>query len=60
MQHSVDCGAGIGVFLAVNSSLVIVISGARAGIWGSVYLDSFGEEDRDLRFAKTIVKTQPD
>ncbi|XP_014668965.1 PREDICTED: E3 ubiquitin-protein ligase UBR3-like isoform X2 [Priapulus caudatus] len=54
VQHSVDCGAGTGVFLAINSSLVIVISGARAGIWGSVYLDSFGEEDRDLRRGKPL------
>lgn len=54
VQHSMDCGAGTGIFLAVNSSLVIIVSGARACIWGSVYLDSFGEEDRDLRRGKPL------
>ena len=49
VAHSVDCGSGTCIFLAVNSSTVIVIRGRRACLWGSVYLDSFGEEDRDLK-----------
>ena len=49
MQHSIDCGAGTAIFLAVNSSTIIVIRGKRACLWGSVYLDAFGEEDRELK-----------
>lgn len=49
VAHSVDCGAGTSIYLAVNSSTIIVIRGRRACLWGSVYLDSYGEEDRDLK-----------
>ena len=48
-QHSIDCGAGTAIFLAINSSTIIVIRGKRACLWGSVYLDAFGEEDRELK-----------
>ena len=48
-QHALDCGRGTGIFLIVLSSVIIIIRGDRVCIWGSVYLDSFGEEDRDLR-----------
>lgn len=50
MQHSIDCGAGTAMYLVVTSSYVIVIRGKRACLWGSVYLDSFGEEDRELKY----------
>lgn len=49
LQHSIDCGAGTAIFLGVNSSFIIVIRGKRACLWGSVYLDAFGEEDRELK-----------
>ncbi|CAB0019689.1 unnamed protein product, partial [Nesidiocoris tenuis] len=49
VQHSIDCGAGTAVYLVVTSSYVIVVRGKRACLWGSVYLDSFGEEDRELK-----------
>ena len=48
-QHSVECGAGCGIVLLVNSSTIVVIRGPRATLWGSVYLDEHGEEDRDLK-----------
>jgi len=48
-QHALDCGAGTGMFLSVNSSTIVVVRGKRACLWGSVYLDSFGEEDRELK-----------
>jgi len=48
-QHAYSCGAGTAMFLVVTSSYVIVIRGKRACLWGSVYLDSFGEEDRELK-----------
>ncbi|KAH3873595.1 hypothetical protein DPMN_036889 [Dreissena polymorpha] len=48
-QHSVECGAGTGIFLLINSSIIVVIRGPRAALWGSVYLDEYGEEDKDLK-----------
>lgn len=54
VSHSIVCGAGTAMFLAVNSSTIIVIRGKRACLWGSVYLDSFGEEDRDLKRGKPL------
>lgn len=52
--HSIACGAGTAIYLAVNSSTIIVIRGKRACLWGSVYLDSYGEEDRDLKRGKPL------
>ena len=49
VKHSWDCGGGTGIFLAVNSSTIVVIRGRRACIWGSVFLDNFGEEDKELK-----------
>lgn len=49
-QHAINCGAGTAIFLSVNSSTIVVIRGKRACLWGSVYLDSFGEEDRELKY----------
>ena len=54
-QHALDCGRGTGIFLIVLSSVIIIIRGDRVCIWGSVYLDSFGEEDRDLRWVNVAV-----
>lgn len=48
-QHSMQCGGGTGIFLVVPSTLIIVIRGRRACLWGSLYLDDYHEEDRDLR-----------
>ncbi|RWS23952.1 E3 ubiquitin-protein ligase UBR3-like protein [Leptotrombidium deliense] len=52
--HSESCGAGTAIYLAVNSSTIIVIRGKRACVWGSVYLDAYGEEDRDLKRGKPL------
>jgi len=54
IQHALDCGRGTGIFLIVLSSVIIIIRAERVCIWGSVYLDSFGEEDRDLRRGKPL------
>ncbi|KAL1137748.1 hypothetical protein AAG570_009444 [Ranatra chinensis] len=54
VQHSIDCGAGTAMYLVVTSSYVIVIRGKRACLWGSVYLDSFGEEDKELKRGKPL------
>ncbi|XP_075465223.1 E3 ubiquitin-protein ligase UBR3 isoform X3 [Ascaphus truei] len=52
--HSQNCGAGTGIFLLVNASVIIIIRGHRFCLWGSVYLDAHGEEDRDLRRGKPL------
>ena len=49
VRHSINCGAGTGPFLSVNSATTVVIRGKRACIWGSIYLDAFGDEDRELK-----------
>lgn len=49
VAHAAECGAGTGVFLVVTSTYIIVIRGHRACLWGSLYLDDFEEEDRDLK-----------
>ena len=43
------CGYGTAVFLIMMSSSIFIIRGEKASVWGSVYLDAFGEEDIDLR-----------
>ncbi|XP_074659002.1 E3 ubiquitin-protein ligase UBR3-like [Tubulanus polymorphus] len=54
VQHSINCGAGTGLYLVVNSSVVVLIRGDRATLWGSVYLDEYGEEDKDLKRGKPL------
>lgn len=49
LQHAVDCGGGVGIYLLVLSTQTVVIRGPRAAVWGSLYLDEHGEEDRDLK-----------
>jgi len=58
VQHSIDCGGGTGIFLVVTSSYIIVIRDKRACLWGSVYLDTFGEEDRELKRGKPLYLSQ--
>lgn len=58
IQHSVDCGGGTGIYLVVTSTYIIVIRGRRACLWGSLYLDDFEEEDRDLKRGKPLYLSQ--
>ena len=52
LQHAIDCGCGTGIFLVISSSNTLVIRDDRVCSWGSVYLDAFGEEDRDLKWVQ--------
>ncbi|XP_076270101.1 ubr3 ubiquitin ligase isoform X2 [Rhynchophorus ferrugineus] len=54
VAHAQECGAGTGVFLVITSTYIIVIRGHRACLWGSLYLDDFEEEDRDLKRGKPL------
>ncbi|CAH0564545.1 unnamed protein product [Brassicogethes aeneus] len=58
VAHARECGAGTGVFLVVTSTYIIVIRGNRACLWGSLYLDDFEEEDRDLKRGKPLYLSQ--
>ncbi|XP_076160459.1 ubr3 ubiquitin ligase isoform X2 [Ptiloglossa arizonensis] len=58
VQHSIDCGGGTGIYLVVTSTYIIVIRGRRACLWGSLYLDDFEEEDRDLKRGKPLYLNQ--
>ncbi|XP_055526440.1 E3 ubiquitin-protein ligase Ubr3 [Wyeomyia smithii] len=54
VKHSVTCGGGTGIFLMVTSTYIIIIRGRRACLWGSLYLDDYDEEDRDLKRGKPL------
>ncbi|XP_041979503.1 E3 ubiquitin-protein ligase Ubr3 [Aricia agestis] len=54
VAHAAECGGGTGIFLVVTSTYIIVIRGRRACLWGSLYLDSYDEEDRDLKRGKPL------
>jgi len=54
VYHSNTCGLGNAVFICVMSSAILVILGKEACIWGSIYLDAFGEEDLDLRRGRPL------
>ncbi|XP_030245105.1 E3 ubiquitin-protein ligase Ubr3 isoform X2 [Drosophila navojoa] len=58
VRHTISCGGGIGIFLVVTSTYIIVIRGRRACLWGSLYLDDFDEEDRDLKRGKPLYLSQ--
>uniref|UniRef100_A0A0K0CY49 E3 ubiquitin-protein ligase n=1 Tax=Angiostrongylus cantonensis TaxID=6313 RepID=A0A0K0CY49_ANGCA len=53
-RHAMDCGREACCFLALNSSLIVIVRLGLAAIWGSVYLDTHGEEDRNLRRGKPL------
>lgn len=54
VRHSISCGGGTGIFLVVTSTYIIIIRGRRACLWGSLYLDDYDEEDRDLKRGKPL------
>ncbi|PAV85098.1 hypothetical protein WR25_04516 isoform B [Diploscapter pachys] len=53
-RHASECGNGACVFISLNSSLIVIVRYKLAAIWGSVYLDAHGEEDRNLRRGKPL------
>ncbi|KAL5973313.1 E3 ubiquitin-protein ligase prt6 [Asimina triloba] len=48
------CGAGIGIFLLIKKTRILVQRSAWQALWHSVYLDTFGEEDIDMRRGKPL------
>nr|CAB3260717.1 uncharacterized protein LOC100175735 [Phallusia mammillata] len=53
-RHARRCGAGTGIFLLINTSYVVIIRGHKACMWGTLYLDAHGEEDRGWSRGKPL------
>jgi hypothetical protein len=43
-RHAAQCGVGVGVFLFIRRSNVVLLRGSRQTVWFSPYLDVHGEE----------------
>lgn len=52
--HAMDCGAGIGVFLLIRKTSILLQRCARQAPWPSPYLDAFGEEDNEIHRGKPL------
>ncbi|KAG6540804.1 hypothetical protein Mapa_017828 [Marchantia paleacea] len=48
-RHAMACGAGVGVFLMLRRTNILLQRCERQANWPSPYLDAFGEEDMDQR-----------
>ncbi|VUZ38911.1 unnamed protein product [Hymenolepis diminuta] len=53
-RHAYQCDGMVGVALEINTSLVYVSLGMSYCEWGSIYLDSYGEEDLELKRGKPL------
>ncbi|KAJ4842672.1 hypothetical protein Tsubulata_014891 [Turnera subulata] len=53
-SHAMTCGAGIGVFLLIKRTTILLQRCARQAPWPSPYLDAFGEEDVDMHRGKPL------
>lgn len=56
--HAAACGAGIGVFLLVKRTTILLQRSARQAPWPSPYLDVFGEEDVEMHRGKPLFLNQ--
>ncbi|KAL3623063.1 hypothetical protein CASFOL_031879 [Castilleja foliolosa] len=52
--HAMACGAGIGVFLLIRRTTILLQRSARQAPWPSPYLDAFGEEDVEMQRGKPL------
>ncbi|KAK4392246.1 E3 ubiquitin-protein ligase PRT6 [Sesamum angolense] len=52
--HAMACGAGIGVFLLIRRTTILLQRSARQAPWPSPYLDAFGEEDVEMHRGKPL------
>lgn len=52
--HAMACGAGVGVFLMVRKTTILLQRAARQANWPSPYLDVYGEEDFDMYRGKPL------
>ncbi|KAL3839525.1 hypothetical protein ACJIZ3_024116 [Penstemon smallii] len=52
--HAMACGGGIGVFLLIRRTTILLQRSARQAPWPSPYLDAFGEEDVEMHRGKPL------
>ena len=52
--HARVCGAGLCIFLQLSNSMVHILLGDKIALWGSLFLDSYGEEDQHLSKPLTL------
>ncbi|OMO66313.1 Zinc finger, N-recognin [Corchorus capsularis] len=54
IAHAMTCGAGIGVFLLIRRTTILLQRCARQAPWPSPYLDAFGEEDLEMHRGRPL------
>uniref|UniRef100_A0A0D9UWR3 E3 ubiquitin-protein ligase n=1 Tax=Leersia perrieri TaxID=77586 RepID=A0A0D9UWR3_9ORYZ len=54
LSHAAQCGAGVGIFLLVRKTTILLQRSVRLAFWPSPYLDAFGEEDHDMNRGKPL------
>ncbi|XP_062188383.1 E3 ubiquitin-protein ligase PRT6-like [Phragmites australis] len=54
LNHASQCGAGVGIFLLVRKTTILLQRSARLAFWPSPYLDTFGEEDHEMQRGKPL------
>ncbi|XWS67070.1 hypothetical protein CRYUN_Cryun05aG0254900 [Craigia yunnanensis] len=54
IAHAMTCAAGIGVFLLIRRTTILLQRCARQAPWPSPYLDAFGEEDIEMHRGKPL------
>ncbi|KAK3163882.1 hypothetical protein QOZ80_1AG0009690 [Eleusine coracana subsp. coracana] len=54
LNHALQCGAGVGIFLLVRKTTILLQRSARLAFWPSPYLDTFGEEDHEMQRGKPL------
>ncbi|CAM0878719.1 unnamed protein product [Alopecurus aequalis] len=58
LNHASQCGAGVGIFLLVRKTTILLQRSARLAFWPSLYLDAFGEEDHEMQRGKPLYLSQ--
>ncbi|OEL13726.1 E3 ubiquitin-protein ligase PRT6 [Dichanthelium oligosanthes] len=58
LNHAQQCGAGVGIFLLVRKTTILLQRSARLAFWPSPYLDVFGEEDHEMQRGKPLYLSQ--
>ncbi|KAM0859473.1 hypothetical protein ACQ4PT_047171 [Festuca glaucescens] len=58
LNHASQCGAGVGIFLLVRKTTILLQRSARLAFWPSLYLDAFGEEDHEMHRGKPLYLSQ--
>ncbi|GAQ87607.1 hypothetical protein KFL_003640090 [Klebsormidium nitens] len=53
-RHAAECGMGIGIFLLLRSTQMLILRGDRACMAPSIYLDVHGEEDAFLKRGRPL------